>query len=219
MGSKTYGQNCGLARALDVLGERWTLLLIRELGLGPRRYRDLAEGLPGIGTNLLADRLKALEGAGVIEKILLPAPESVPAYTLTDIGNELVPLVGQLARWGLRHGAGFDDSDASRPRWVFQSILPGSDNTAIAKLGGAIQLTIDGESAWIGNTPDGLRLSTGVAPTEPVLALRMDIPTLVALVSLQTSTADAVDAGGLVVTGRVEDAEAFFQACAIVAAA
>ena len=70
MGSKTYGQNCGLARALDVLGERWTLLLIRELSWGPRRYKDLAEGLPGTGTNLLADRLKAL----VIEKIFATCP-------------------------------------------------------------------------------------------------------------------------------------------------
>ena len=219
MGSKTYGQNCGLARALDILGERWTFLLIRDLGLGPRRYRDLADGLPGIGTNLLADRLKALEAVGVIEKILLPAPESVPAYALTDAGNELVPLLGQLARWGLRHGAGFDVSDASRPQWVFQAMMSGSDNAAIAKLGGVIQMTIDGESAWIESTSDGPRLFAGVAPTEPVLALRMDIPTLLALVSRETSTADAVQAGDLVLIGRVEDAQAFFEACAIVAAA
>ena len=124
-----------------------------------------------------------------------------------------------LARWGLRHGAAFDNSDASRPRWVFQAMLSGSDNAAIAKLGGVIQLTIDGESAWIANAPDGLRLCTGVAPTEPVLALRTDIPTLLALVNRETSTADAVHAGDLVLIGRIEDAQAFFEAFALIAAA
>jgi DNA-binding HxlR family transcriptional regulator len=74
MSARTYGQNCGVARALDVLGERWTLLIVRELLLGPRRYRDLLDALAGIGTNLLAARLKALEAQGIVRRATPGAP-------------------------------------------------------------------------------------------------------------------------------------------------
>src|SRR5437762_7857993 len=101
MTQRSYGQFEGLARALDVVGERWTLLLIRELLLGPRRYTDLLDGLPGIGTNLLARRLRQLEAAGVVRKSRTPPPSPSAVYELTDRGRELEPALLVLARWGM----------------------------------------------------------------------------------------------------------------------
>ena len=101
---KHYGQACAIARALDVVGERWSLLLVRELTLGPRRYRDLATGLPGIPSNVLAARLKDLQAAGVITRRTLPAPTDVTVYELTDAGRALQPALNELLDWGLRYG-------------------------------------------------------------------------------------------------------------------
>src|SRR5712691_6598074 len=92
---KHYGQACAIARALDVVGERWSLLLVRELALGPRRYRDLATGLPGIPSNVLAARLKDLQAAGVITRRTLPAPTDVTVYELTDAGRALQRAAGR----------------------------------------------------------------------------------------------------------------------------
>src|SRR4051794_25546714 len=81
--ARTYSQHCGLARALDVVGERWTLLVVRELIAGPKRYKHLLRGLPGIGTGMLASRLKALEAAGIVRRTTLPPPADAQVYELT----------------------------------------------------------------------------------------------------------------------------------------
>ena len=100
MSKRRYGQYCSLARALDVVGERWTLLIIRELLNGPRRYQEMLDNLPGVGTNLLAARLRDLEDAGIVGKVQLSAPR-IRAYVLTETGRALAPAVVELARWGL----------------------------------------------------------------------------------------------------------------------
>jgi DNA-binding HxlR family transcriptional regulator len=101
MTKRTYEAFCPIGSALDVVGERWTLLIVRELMLGPRRYSDLAEWLQGIGTNLLSTRLKELEQHGVVRKRTLPPPSSATVYELTDVGKGLIPVVISLARWGM----------------------------------------------------------------------------------------------------------------------
>jgi DNA-binding HxlR family transcriptional regulator len=100
--SRTYGQACPVAHAMDVLGERWALLVVRELRLGPRRYTDLAASLPGIGPNVLAQRLRELEGSGVLRRRTLPPPAAAKVYELTPWGAELEPVFAALARWGMR---------------------------------------------------------------------------------------------------------------------
>src|SRR3954465_12520182 len=97
-----YDQFCGLASALDVVGERWTPLLVRDLALGPQRYSDLLAGLPGIGTNLLADRLPQLEAEGVVRRSPPPPPAASTVYELTDSGRELAEAMLPLAVWGAR---------------------------------------------------------------------------------------------------------------------
>ena len=99
---RRYRDACGTAQGLDIVGERWTLLVVREILLGPKRFTDLREGLPGISSNILTDRLETLEEAGVVRRRTLPAPAASKVYELTDWGTELEPVVAALGRWGVR---------------------------------------------------------------------------------------------------------------------
>ena len=100
MSRRRYGQFCPLAKALDVLGERWTLLIVRELLSGPKRYTDLRAGLPGLATDLLATRLRELTEAGVVDRREVPPPTPATVYELTPRGHALRPAILELARWG-----------------------------------------------------------------------------------------------------------------------
>lgn len=118
MTKRTYNQTCSVAGALDVLGERWTLLLIRELLTGPKRYNDLLDALPGIGTNLLADRLKNLTNDGLITQSKLPPPAAASVYELTEAGERLEPVLLELVRWGMRYQRKAKKSATYRATWT-----------------------------------------------------------------------------------------------------
>jgi DNA-binding HxlR family transcriptional regulator len=100
--NRTYGQYCGLARALEILGERWGLLIVRDLLVAPKRFTDLQRGLAGIPTSVLAARLKELEGAGVVRRRVLPRPEGSIVYELTAYGWELEDVLVRFGRWGAK---------------------------------------------------------------------------------------------------------------------
>jgi DNA-binding HxlR family transcriptional regulator/putative sterol carrier protein len=100
MTHRSYNQYCGLAYALDIVGERWTLLIIRELIAGPRRFKDLQDGLPGISTNLLAERIRGLEQQGMLHRRTLPPPAGSAVYELTALGQSLEKPLLELGRWG-----------------------------------------------------------------------------------------------------------------------
>jgi DNA-binding HxlR family transcriptional regulator len=116
---KSYQQYCSVARALDVVGDRWVLLIVRELlALGPSRYSDLKRGLPGIASNLLAERLKVMEAEGLLERYDAPPPVGTGLYQLTARGRELQDVLQALSRWGLeRMQTGTEAEDAVRPQW------------------------------------------------------------------------------------------------------
>ena len=97
--ARTYGQHCGIAYALDLVGERWALLVVRELILGPKRFTDLRNGLPGVATNVLSQRLKELERNGIVGRRVLPPPAASTVYELTAYGRELEPIVLRLGAW------------------------------------------------------------------------------------------------------------------------
>jgi DNA-binding HxlR family transcriptional regulator len=99
---RTYGDGCAIARALDLVGERWALLVVRELLLGPKRYTDLRRGLPNASPNVLSQRLRELERAGVVRRHKLPPPAGARVYELTEWGRELEEIVIALGRWGAR---------------------------------------------------------------------------------------------------------------------
>lgn len=117
MKRRSYRQYCALAKALDVVGERWTLLMIREFMIGPRRYRDLLENLPGMGTNLLAARLKELESQGLIERKMVSEGSRNLAYCLSPRGKALEPVIRGLVQWGVEILGAPKEGELSRPEW------------------------------------------------------------------------------------------------------
>jgi DNA-binding HxlR family transcriptional regulator len=115
---RSYGQLCSIAKALDVVGDRWSLLIIRELMIrGACRYTDLKNGLPGIATNLLSDRIRELESAGLIQREDAPPPVATTLFHLTDAGAELLPVLEAMTRWGIRFMAEPADGDQFRSQW------------------------------------------------------------------------------------------------------
>jgi DNA-binding HxlR family transcriptional regulator len=100
--TRSYRQYCGVARALDIVGERWALLIVRELVLGPKRFTDLRHGLPGIATNVLTQRLKEMERDGIIARRVLPPPAASTVYELTEYGREFEPIMLRLGAWGAK---------------------------------------------------------------------------------------------------------------------
>src|SRR5919198_3861323 len=116
MSARSYGQYCGLARVLDAVGDRWSLLIVRELLPGPMRYSELVASLGGIATNLLADRLRSLESSGVIERRL--GQTSGVIYALTPWGSELREAIGALVRWSSPLMVSGRGGDAFQPRWL-----------------------------------------------------------------------------------------------------
>src|SRR6516165_5062667 len=116
---RSYDEYCAIAKSLDVVGDRWTLLIVRELAQrGPSRYTDLRNGLPGIATNLLADRLRELEQAGVVLREDAPPPIATALFSLTPRGEELRPLLHDLTRWGLPLMTEQKPEDAVRSQWL-----------------------------------------------------------------------------------------------------
>ena len=179
MAGKSYGQFCGLARALDVVGDRWNLLIVRELLIGPARFGQLRVGLPTIATNLLADRLKDLEGHGVVERRLAEDGNAI-AYALTPWGQQLQEPIDALIRWStpvMRCGQGGDCFD---PRWLVPALralladrrMPAPVTLVVLVDGIHIQVTVDGDGPHVqvlDEPPDG----AAVLRTTPETALAL----------------------------------------------
>jgi DNA-binding HxlR family transcriptional regulator len=115
---KRYDQYCPVSHALCLVGERWSLLVVLELMHGPKRYTDLTSRLPGIGTNILASRLRDLESHGIVEKRTLPPPAASRVYELTEYGQALRPVIRELALWGARSLGPPTDEDELFPGWL-----------------------------------------------------------------------------------------------------
>jgi DNA-binding HxlR family transcriptional regulator len=195
--NRTYGQACPVAHAMDVLGERWALLVVRELRLGPRRYTDLAANLPGIGPNVLAQRLRELERSGVVRRRTLPPPAAAKVYELTPWGAELEPVFAALARWGMRspqplQGALGPDSVLLGMRTFFRSTEPWDATVEIRLERDVYVLRVEGGAVA------ELRRGEAAAPDA---ALACGVAVLHAVTSGQRSLDDALRAGDLTVDG------------------
>src|ERR671931_2292807 len=117
MARHRYQQYCGLARTLDVAGDRWSLLIVRELTPGPRRFTDLLDGLPGVSRNLLTERLRGLERDGIVARRELPPPAARQVYALTDDGRDLAVAMAPLIAWGARRIGDRKPGESFRARW------------------------------------------------------------------------------------------------------
>jgi len=143
--TRNYNQNCPIARGLDVLGERWTLLILRELVGGPRRYGDLRAELPGIATNLLAERLKELQEAGLVDRAVLPAPIGRTVYSLSDTGwQRVLPILQTVAWFGVDRLDPIEDGPASPLTGFLAGIMLGCDPAAAGGLKATYRVEIDG---------------------------------------------------------------------------
>jgi DNA-binding HxlR family transcriptional regulator len=205
MGEKrSYGQHCTVARALDVVGERWTLLLVRELSTGPKRFKDLLGGLPGIGTNLLASRLKALEGEGIVRRATLPPPAGSNVYELTEIGRDLEPVLVALSRWGAKLLDEPREGDELRAGWaavaIRSSLREGSTGGP-----GTHEFRIDDEvfHLRVGGAAEEVVVRQGSVP-DPDLVIVGDAETLLAVASGKLSTEKALESGMLRLEGDTE---------------
>lgn len=180
--SRSYKQRCGIARALDLVGERWALLIVRELVLGPRRFTDLREGLPGIATNVLSQRLRQLERDGIVTRRRLPPPAASNVYELTEYGQELVPIMLALGRWGARSIGHETPEHKTQGRWFAVALQAFFDPGAAADITAKVALDF-------GDAQVTLRLDQGrleVVPgmdDEVGLTIAADPETLVAYLS------------------------------------
>jgi len=149
--AKRYDQYCAIAHALELVGERWSLLIVRELLTGPKRYTDLSGSLPRIGTNVLAARLKDLEAGGILTKRRLPPPTPAQVYELTPYGESLRPVMRELALWGIRSLGAPEDDDEFAPGWlqgaldtVFAPMAP--DGSFEFRIGDEVASLVDGQA-------------------------------------------------------------------------
>lgn len=162
---RSYGQYCAIARSLDVIGDRWTMLIIREMWLRPCRYTDLRAGLPGIATNLLAERLRELVAEGLVSRTYEPPPIATAVYRLTERGATLVPVLRELLRWGTPLMAEQGD-DAFRPHWLTGILACVFDNVgATAPLVFSVSVAGEGPPVVIRAGAEGVQVE-GTAPTD-----------------------------------------------------
>lgn len=212
MGEKrTYQQYCGLASALDVVGERWTLLIVRELLMGPRRYVELLADLPGLGTNLLADRLKFLVEKGVVEQVDLHGTGSRLAYRLTAVGQDLRPLVLGLAKWGLEFVGEVSPQDTVRPHWGFLAVEAMLRPELATDIDESYEFRVDGEVFHIEVRSRVPRAVKGPA-TEPAMRAVTDATSFVQIGAGRLTPLAAMVMGRLRLDG---DIDAVLRCCAL----
>jgi DNA-binding HxlR family transcriptional regulator len=190
-----YQQYCGLARALDVVGDRWTLLIVRELVPGPRRFTDLIDGLPGISRNLLTERLRALESEGIVARRELPPPAARQVYELSDDGRDLAAVMGPLIGWGARRLGERKSGESFRARWAAVGMSALADREAAKGVSETYQYLV-GESAFHFTVDDGsIQLRDGRAE-DPAATLTTDEQTWADIASGNITASSAPATGG-----------------------
>jgi DNA-binding HxlR family transcriptional regulator/putative sterol carrier protein len=196
-----YSQYCALARALDVAGDRWTLLIVRELAPGPRRFTDLIDGLPGVSRKLLTDRLRALERDGIIARKELPPPAARQVYELTSDGRDLAHAMAGLIAWGARRIGERDPSESFRARWPAVAMAGLADREAAKGVSETYQYLV-GDAAFHFIVDDGsIELRDGRAQ-DPAVTLTTDEETWADTASGKITASSAIATGALRVAGE-----------------
>src|SRR5919107_5404973 len=203
MSKRSYNQYCAVARALDIVGERWTLLIVRELLTGPRRFKDLLEGLPGIGTNLLAARLKNLEGYGVVRRATLPPPAASKVYELTELGQSLEAVIIALGRWGLEFLGTPAQEDELRPAWAEVAMRSALKRAAPFGLQETYEFHID-EKAFHLRVRDGEVVALQGPAVDPDLVVWGCTQAFLALATGRLEPAEALKSGEIRIEGEPE---------------
>jgi len=196
--SRTYQQYCPVARALEIVGERWTLLVARELLLGPRRFTDLMDGLPGISATVLASRLKDLEQGGLVSKRTLPPPAASTVYELTDRAVGLARILTAMADWGMSMLGRPRKGDAVRGEWM---VLAMAVTTPVPDVSDTtFELHVDGEVLHVDVRDGRLQPRQGAAP-DPAAIITVNATTLADLALGRLRLDDAVAKERVTVVG------------------
>jgi DNA-binding HxlR family transcriptional regulator len=206
--AKRYAQYCPVAHALELVGERWALLIVRELLGGQKRYTDLAAALPGIGTNILAARLKDLEQAGVIQKRRLPPPAAANVYELTEYGEELREPLYALGRWGARSLGPPSAGDSLAPGWLVNAVRATCTTGCLPDK--VFELRVDEDAVTARFVDDELVVEAGSSEDADTI-IETDPATLFRIASGEISTRKALKTKAINVTGDRADAEHFLS--------
>lgn len=200
---RSYDQYCSAARALDVVGDRWTLLIVRELLAGPRRYTDLHADLPGVSTDVLASRLKDMERDGLTTRRRLPPPGAAYVYELTSRGRELLPVLQALSGWGRAELGERRPTDAVRAHWSALPLLRSLEGQGPVEERGLVEVRLEeGDFHLYVGAEGGPVYGDGPAPAEPDARLVLDSATCAAVGRGETELLDAVRDGRIAVTGE-----------------
>ncbi len=209
MATRSYGQYCGLARAAELVGERWALLILRDLLVGERRFTDLARSLPGIPTNVLTDRLKELEAAGVVRRRILARPGRGIAYELTPYGRELEDAIVRLGCWGAKSLGEPREGETVSP----ESLVMALRSTFQPEAAGGVRVGFEvhfGEIVVHASVDDGT-IAANVGPL-PTADLVIEVgPAFKALIARQITPAEAIADGSVRLTGDAMLLERFVE--------
>ncbi|MGI5519903.1 winged helix-turn-helix transcriptional regulator [Micromonospora sp. CA-259024] len=208
MSQRSYEDACGAALAMDVVGERWALLVVRELIFGPKRFRDLRHGLPKASQNVLSQRLRELEESGVVRRVELGPPVSAHVYELTKRGQQLEPVLIALGRWGARVPAAHDAEMSTDAFMLLLKALylPPADGAPTL----AVRLLVDADAFDVAVAPTEVRVTRG-ARVDVHATMRADVRTLWRLIFTDLTVPAAIDAGELELTGDPAAAQRFFR--------
>jgi DNA-binding HxlR family transcriptional regulator len=208
MGTKrSYGDACRFAYALDLIGERWALLVVRELLLGPKRFTDLRHGLPNASPNILSERLRELERGGVVHRRKLPPPAASQVYELTEWGRELEPVVTKLGAWGARSPLPPEHSEIGTDSIVL-ALRSLFDADAAIGLKASYELRVGEERFRVDVVGGELGLERG-AVEGPAVAIKADAPTLAGLLTGQLPLEVALESGVVALEGSKREARRF----------
>jgi DNA-binding HxlR family transcriptional regulator len=206
---RTYGDRCGIARALDLVGERWALLVVRELLLGPKRFTDLREGLPHVSPDVLSQRLRELEDDGIVRRATLPPPAGSRVYELTGRGRELEPVVLELGRWG--SGAPFPPGDARLGAdSAVIALLTVFEPSAATGLTATYELRLD-EHRFRAQVADGRIAFTRGGAEDPDATIATDPGALVNVLWHGRGLEDAEDSDEMTIEGDRRAAKRFLS--------
>jgi DNA-binding HxlR family transcriptional regulator len=204
MWRRSYHQQCGLAFALEVLGERWTMLIVRELELGPKRFTDLAQRLPAMGRNLLTERLRQLEFHGVITS-------EARRYTLTPLGRDLRPVLDALLLWGLRLPDTDTPQRTANPVWAALAMRAAGNPDACRALHARCELRVDDERLVVEMNDGTVTLIEGPPPTTATTAATCDTDTFLSLGNGMLTVDEALATGAVQLRGDPELLRICFQ--------
>jgi DNA-binding HxlR family transcriptional regulator len=204
---RSYQQYCAVAKALDVVGERWTLLILRDLvHLGPRRFSDLMRALPGIGKSLLAARLRRLEEAGLVQRRRLPPPAGSSVYELTELGRGVEPAIIELGRWGGNFMGARASDETFLPTGHISAIRATFRPDKAKDVSRRFQFVIDGEAFFVEIADGALQTCEGTLPERDLL-VETDVGTSIALMTRSLAPADALDQGRVRIDGEEDELE------------